>query len=423
MKTRTIYTLDQSDVQKHVGNNVIFQRAYGYHRQGRVIDIEIHDDVLRARVTGSHGNQYKVEAWCEDGELFSTCTCPYDWSVCKHVVAALLAWIHRRADSQSYTQITTVQWRDQLEAIPPSLLIDHIVDEMRVDLLLERYVKRWVDKLSPEKLPNLISELFRRTNSPIELEHALKRIARILTWSELLPPEQAINIAAATLKQIQTRPDLLQQASVTELIKQSIGVLRTYAPQTAADAASKHAWLKLLISLIELQTPAWHNVLTDTLLELAECFGERSFLIDEVRKKSHWHDRDMMRLLARLYKLEGRMDDYAAAQAECLNDEAGYLDLFAYYVEDNRPDEAMRLGEQGMKQLGAGAAQLAERLTALYLEWGERELARKHLIRCFDYWPSESLLKQIESLSQNKKDWKTEFTRLQKKLKAKSRAV
>lgn len=423
MRTRTIYNLDQADIQRHVGNSVIFQRGYGYYRAGRVVHLEVRDEQLQARVTGSYGNTYKVEIWCEEGELLSTCTCPYTWGVCKHVAATLCTWLNRRADSQTYTTTTTAQVRAQLEAIPPPILLDQIMDEMRVDVLLERYVKRWLERLSPRKWPNLIAELFRytRAGSPTEIERTLERVVHILRWAEPLPSEQAIKVASETLKQVEAQSNLTHLAGVDEVVVRSLGILRTHVPQAHLDAPAGRALLRLLVKLIQLPVPGWQAPSMEALLELADSLGERAFLIDEVRRKAFGDDPDLMRLLARLYKLEGRMEEYLAARSKSLVDENDYLELFQFYVEDNRPEEAMILGEQGMKRLGPAAPQLAERLTALYLEWGERELARQHLRRCFDYWPSEKLLRQIESLSKGKKEWKTEQPRLHKRLKAQAR--
>jgi tetratricopeptide (TPR) repeat protein len=384
----------------------------------------VRDEQLQARVVGSYGNTYRVEVWCEDGEVLSTCTCPYNWGVCKHIAATLCAWLNHRADPQAYTTITTDQWRAQLEAIPPSILIDQIMDEMRVDMLLERYVKRWLEKLSPAKLPNLITELFRHTRagSPIDSERALERVVRILAWSESWPAEQAIKVISETLKQVQAQPQLMPQANADEVVRRSLSILRMRVPQSSLDASTRRTLLRLLVKFVECQAPAWQSLLTETLLEITDALGEREFLIDEVRSKAFGDDPGLMRLLARLYRLEGRMKEYEAARLKCLAGEGDFLELLQYYVEENRPEEAMILGEQGMKELGASAPQLAECLTALYLEWGERELARKHLLRCFEYWPSEKLVEQIESLSKGKRAWRTEQTRLQKRLKAKASA-
>lgn len=446
MSARNIYTLDQADIQRHVGSSVIFQRGYGCYRAGRVPHLEVRDERLQARVVGSHGNTYKVEVWCDEGELLSTCTCPYTWGVCKHVAATLCTWLNRRADPQTYTTTTTAQVRAQLEAIPPAVLIAHILDEMRVDMLLERYVKRWLEKLSPGKLPTLITELFRhaRAGSPPEIERTLERIVQILAWSESWPPEPALKAVSEVLKQVQAQPQLLQQTNADEVVKQSLNIVRTRVPQTSPDAPTRRVWLRLLLKLVECQAPAWQDLLAETLLEITDTLGEREFLIDEVRRRAFGdapgvmrllvlgkfegvtsgppYAPGVMRLLACLYKREGRMKEYEEARSKCLVDENDYLELFQHCVEENQPEEAMSLGEQGMKELGARAPQLADHLTALYLEWGERDLARKHLVKCFDYWPSEKLIEQIESLSKGKKDWRTEQARLQKRLKAKASA-
>jgi hypothetical protein len=56
--------------------------------------------------------------------------------------------------------------------------------------------------------------------------------------------------------------------------------------------------------------------------------------------------------------------------------EQDFLALFAAALSENRPEDAMVIGERGVQALGARAATLAGRLRTLYLEWGEIKRAQ-----------------------------------------------
>lgn len=71
-----------------------FSRGSNYYRQKRVIDLEIDEDKLSAKVQGTKSNPYSVEILItkknNKPSFFATCTCPVGFG-CKHMVAVLLA--------------------------------------------------------------------------------------------------------------------------------------------------------------------------------------------------------------------------------------------------------------------------------------------------------------------------------------------
>ena len=75
-----------------------FQRGSSYYRDGAVLELVQRGDVLSALVEGSSYDPYEVRVTlASDGRLASAmCSCPYDFGgYCKHVVAVLLAALHR----------------------------------------------------------------------------------------------------------------------------------------------------------------------------------------------------------------------------------------------------------------------------------------------------------------------------------------
>lgn len=420
MSTRSLHTLTEADIERYVDRELVFDRGRDYYRARRVIRLDVHDERLSARVSGTARHPYEVDIWIERGNLHATCTCPYDRGVCKHVAATLLEWVHRRSPGAPPVGSDIAEWRTRLEAIPPSVLIEHLIYEAENDLLIERYLRRWVRELTPEHLPKLVARLFRelRTTSRTSVERLCDRLIHLLDWADAFPEDRAVPVAVEVLKRAQVAFDLLPHPARDEMVKRALVLIHRRASRIEGGRLARRKLIRELLELIGHQTPAWRALLMETLTRLAEGCGGVSFLIDAVRQRALGDDLGLMRFLAELYKREGRRDEYERTRARCLVDEDDYLELFAYYVEENRPEEAMILGERGMNALGERAPRLAERLTALYLEWGERDAARQHLLRCFQYWPSESLLRQLDALSARHREWKRKRNELMKRLKA-----
>jgi uncharacterized Zn finger protein len=73
----------------------VFARGEDYFHDGMVLRVVVRGSELFAEVQGSDDEPYHVRiALSDDGIGDTTCTCPYDWGdVCKHTVAALLAYL------------------------------------------------------------------------------------------------------------------------------------------------------------------------------------------------------------------------------------------------------------------------------------------------------------------------------------------
>jgi uncharacterized Zn finger protein len=94
-----LFDLKDKDV-KVLCSKQVFERGLGYFRQGRVSSAQVHGLTLRGEVEGSETRNYKVkiESQKECG-LIPKCTCPFDMEqFCKHSIALLLHWIHKREE-------------------------------------------------------------------------------------------------------------------------------------------------------------------------------------------------------------------------------------------------------------------------------------------------------------------------------------
>jgi hypothetical protein len=85
------------DVHSLVDSKIL-QRGTEYFDEGSVINPTYDENEICAEVEGSSASNYKTSVKLERGKMKCECDCPYDWGVCKHVVALLLNWIKRRGD-------------------------------------------------------------------------------------------------------------------------------------------------------------------------------------------------------------------------------------------------------------------------------------------------------------------------------------
>ena len=74
-----------------------FERGRDYYESRMVESAIQRGNRLFAEVLGSEWEPYRVGVALQENDFSASCTCPYDWGgYCKHVVAALLTFIHDR---------------------------------------------------------------------------------------------------------------------------------------------------------------------------------------------------------------------------------------------------------------------------------------------------------------------------------------
>lgn len=327
---------------------------------------------------------YRVEVWIEDGELYSQCSCPY-WGVCKHVVAVLLAWLDRR--EEIHQDAPAVGHAEPLaawmETLPPELLRDLLLEESRTNSAVEEALRRWREMLRPERVPHYLALLFRRMSeaSSKGIARSERHIVHVLAWAKTFDPAAAGAIARETLKRAvelrRRRPD----AELMAVLTQTVELVEAQTRVFEDDPKLAKSILRDTLALFLLGRAPARALLEPALIVWTERWGHRADVIAELKRQLSEADTGAYALLAKLYRREGRIEEYEAARQKSLVSEEDYLELFEHYLQVNYPDRAMRVGERGIRMLGSNASRLAERLAALYEEWGETARAEKLLKR------------------------------------------
>lgn len=75
----------------------ILERGIRYFREGRLKQPMIYHDRIMADCQGTMPEDYHISVDLHEGNMVASCTCPYAFGYCKHIAAALYAWVVRPA--------------------------------------------------------------------------------------------------------------------------------------------------------------------------------------------------------------------------------------------------------------------------------------------------------------------------------------
>lgn len=141
--------LSEKDIQARASAQS-FAKGQSYYRSGCVEDVVRRGDVVTASVEGSEYEPYQVQITLDEtgvagGIADASCTCPYDWGGdCKHIVAVLLALVHRDEMVEEKPALETLL-AGLTEAQLRQVLLYVAADRPDVTAAVEREVE-WLQK-------------------------------------------------------------------------------------------------------------------------------------------------------------------------------------------------------------------------------------------------------------------------------------
>lgn len=102
---------------KREATRSVYQRGLNYYQSKRVELISESNDHLHLHVRGSHYSEYCVDIYGDATSIIYECTCPasYTYSICKHVVAALL-FLETEAKRAVAPQQDN-KWREKMDSL------------------------------------------------------------------------------------------------------------------------------------------------------------------------------------------------------------------------------------------------------------------------------------------------------------------
>lgn len=121
-------------------------KGQSYYKNGYVNEIVRRGDVVTASVEGSEYEPYQVQiTLSQAGVEAASCSCPYDWGGdCKHIVAVLLALVHRAEEVEEKPTLETLL-AGLTEAQLRQVLLHVAADRPDVMAAVEREVE-WLQK-------------------------------------------------------------------------------------------------------------------------------------------------------------------------------------------------------------------------------------------------------------------------------------
>lgn len=90
---RTVRALTPTKIDERLARERVIRRAHSYVAEGRVEEVWIDRDALRAHISGSSDTPYHAVVRFREGDIEAQCSCPYERGECWHVGALLLQLI------------------------------------------------------------------------------------------------------------------------------------------------------------------------------------------------------------------------------------------------------------------------------------------------------------------------------------------
>jgi uncharacterized Zn finger protein len=361
--TETLPTISEADIRR-LSSEQSFERGTGYYYHGALFDLVRQGNELRAYCEGSSYEPYRVSVTLGARGVESThCTCPYDWGgICKHIVALLLAWMHKP---------------ESFHTIPP--LEELLAERSKEDLitLIKEMLKREPDlvrvlelPVQPDRQTPLDVDAFRRQISyalrhefpePEDLATELRAIAETADrFQEAGDWANAGALYALILKEIVPQYGELydEDGDVSVVLQDCAEGLSECLTDGEPDAATRRDWLSALLEAemkdvdmggIDLAYPAGEVVIDQATDE------EWSWIEDRVRQVlatktgpySRWAQERLVAFLARRLEAGGN-----AAQADDLIFELGSPEQQAFLlVQQGRFEEAIAIAQEHFSDL------------------------------------------------------------------------
>lgn len=358
-------------VKRYSGGGAIYQRGEGYYEDGAVLEMDVGEKQISAVVAGT--DNYGVEIIEEDGDISSECDCPYDDSVCKHVVAVMLEFANNK---QKHFQKKKAASRERIG------------------------IKEHLGNLSKEELIEIILvcagkyEDFRRDlllrfegSSETTLKAILKEIGRAFPRieSDFYSTRTASKTLKGIMKSVDSAPEGVQIEALWEIAKRTLKELNEYGmddeslERVAIDCLEKIQGIyekadlsaekrrEIISELMDFYL--WDNCgIVDweygTAVELCKGKDDYQLIIDKLsakKDKSYYRD-----LIAKLYRMMGDEDAFLKEIMENLRYGIDYYRLVEYWEEKGNRQKAVGIAEEGIEKGEGRIIDLVEFLKKYY---------------------------------------------------------
>ena len=353
-------------IEKIAGSAEMYAKGADYFKSGRVKNILQVGDMVKAEVTGTMPQPYKVKVIFDGENIRYFCSCPYG-GACKHIIAVLLAL----ENSEDGLDEKFIDWKEKLSLLSKEELIEILIPFLHSDKDLKlTLLKQMADKGKDTS----VEEYYEHWD---EAKSLLEEFQTYGGGSEEDEETIYYNLEEITkLFREEKLPSDIKEEFINGVLDYYLGgntglddFLIDFAFEVAKD---KEDWLHIIKRLRE-KDGSW----------------ERKLIMDIYR--NHLNDKEKY-LEERMKELEYGMD---------------YYDLANFYKENGEEEKAVEIAQEGVVR-GKGRKIDLYELIFEYCKERDYEKALKYLRKIFQEKMSLDNYKRLIVFSREKEmesDW------------------
>ncbi|TEB07964.1 SWIM zinc finger protein [Pelotomaculum schinkii] len=369
MKDDKILFLTEEQIRK-LADGSSFRRGIDYYESGNISNPVRQGKELRGECYGSRDQPYRVRVVLKkNGIEDASCSCPRG-GFCKHIVALLLQYIHEPDSFEDVASLNTILARlskEELIALIGELVLRDPSLASVVGLAAGTSKGQLLDVAA---LNREVQRTLRR-HDPYDIETDLRQI---LQMAERLAEKEdwrgAGMVYAAVLDAMaQSYPDELQEmdesGDIACIAQDCEEGLKECLESGVIDKKTKRGWLITLLDAeladIEMGGIDFAPEVGDVILRYADKQDWEQLaasIRERIPKSDRWQRECLVNLLAGWEEQHGKLE-----QARQLVREFGTLEQQIFLkVEEGRPEEAMTLAKQHLRDKPGAIKQLADAL-------------------------------------------------------------
>ncbi len=349
------------DILMEFSKEQSWEKGLRYYHDGRVQEVLLDGDTLKAKVSGNSYPFYEVELSIERPR-HHFCSCPYDWGgLCKHIIAVGLTWIKSKGEVTRADK-KKAEIRERLEELTGKMeredFLDFLTDLAMHQHEIERKLSNYVEEKGEKKGFN--SEESRLRRMEILHQEALSIIEDFNYYGRggELDEDNFYDCAyeMRMLLQEQEWPDRLRQKIIKDFTSQYLEgscMLVDAAFDLAREAAETEEDWQMMVDLLEQSDSSYHR---------------------EKAMKIH------------LDKL-GNTEKFLEYSKQKMTSAEDYYRLVKYYDKVGEIERAADAAQKGIEAGGRGVYENVAYLRNYYAEKGEYERALEFFVREFEQSP------------------------------------
>jgi len=364
-----LQSLSEANVRELADSLPIFYRGEDYYHSDLVVRFSLSPHQITAKVQGRYG-LYTIHVRDDEDNLATTCDCPYDGLVCKHIVAVLLRYLRgeerleQRADGTGTDvlaeALTALSHQELLNLV---LTLEREHPNVRRSLLAVVPISRELLHQQPQQpqrvkvlkkqISQFLNELEARSqydddysDQEYDETEVYEELGTVFEEATTLHPADQIDVFWHA---ITAGDDLFEEYPIgTTQIEEAIRFYAAAVQKLAAPPVEKQRYLTSLLSLLDLNLAQYGDIAGAVKQALDLLCTEPEtirYLITELAEYDH--QASTVDWIAGYYLQLGDDENYLSFRQAHLNHEKQYLELAHYWQQKGNPAQYLATLEAG----------------------------------------------------------------------------